>query len=150
MAHKQENKQGFADHLEKAETGAIGRALGIAGFGTQFAPEFDEEDRLADSPVTRIVTEAKPASLPNPSLNDMIKQKPANHAPATGGTEISEAQMKRYWALAKQLGWDKDDCVTNIKQQTDGQKDSPKLLTRQEYTIITAKMQAAADNKVTF
>lgn len=48
---KVETKQGFPDFLEKAETGAIGRALAIAGYGTQFAPEFDEQDRLADSPV---------------------------------------------------------------------------------------------------
>ncbi len=28
--------------LEKAETGAIGRALAVAGFGTQFSPELDD------------------------------------------------------------------------------------------------------------
>lgn len=32
----------FKDYLEKAETKAIGRALGFAGYGTMFAPEFDE------------------------------------------------------------------------------------------------------------
>lgn len=37
--------------VEKAETAAIGRALGLAGFGTQFTD--DEEDHLADSPVQR-------------------------------------------------------------------------------------------------
>ena len=53
-AHKHEDKQGFADHMEKAETGAIGRALALIGYGTQFcADEFDEGSRLADSPITR-------------------------------------------------------------------------------------------------
>src|SRR5690606_35730196 len=36
-ATKRENAKGFADHLEKAETGAIGRCLALLGFGTQFA-----------------------------------------------------------------------------------------------------------------
>lgn len=50
-ATKFENKQGFGDFIEKAETGSIGRALAIAGYGTQFAlDEFDEGDRLADAP----------------------------------------------------------------------------------------------------
>lgn len=49
--HKSEQKGRFADFLEKAETGAIGRALAVAGYGTQFEPEFDEEDRIVDSPL---------------------------------------------------------------------------------------------------
>jgi hypothetical protein len=53
-SHKFENAQGFPDFLEKSETGAIGRALALCGFGTQFcADELDEGDRLADSPVGR-------------------------------------------------------------------------------------------------
>lgn len=51
-AHKHENKQGFGDFLEKAETGAIGRALALVGFGTQFTgDELEEGERLADSPI---------------------------------------------------------------------------------------------------
>lgn len=54
QAHKMETKQGFADYLEKAETGAIGRALAMCGYGTQFTgDEFDEGNRLADAPVER-------------------------------------------------------------------------------------------------
>ncbi len=50
-AHKSETLKGFADYIEKSETGAIGRALAFCGFGTQFvADEFDEKDRLADAP----------------------------------------------------------------------------------------------------
>src|SRR5882762_7635611 len=51
---KMETAAAFADYLEKAETGAEGRALAALGFGTQFAPELDEgEDRIADAPVDR-------------------------------------------------------------------------------------------------
>ncbi|HTD18454.1 MAG TPA: hypothetical protein VK667_02885, partial [Ktedonobacteraceae bacterium] len=40
-------------YIEKAETGAIGRALAALGYGTQFAPELNEEHRIVDSPVER-------------------------------------------------------------------------------------------------
>ncbi len=52
-AHKYEDKKGFADHKEKAETGAVGRALAMVGYGTQFAPEFDEGARIVDAPIGR-------------------------------------------------------------------------------------------------
>lgn len=54
---KMEDIKGFSDFVEKAETGSIGRALGICGYGTQFAPEFDEivpgveNPRIVDSPI---------------------------------------------------------------------------------------------------
>jgi hypothetical protein len=52
-ARKKETEVGFPDYIEKAETGAIGRALAMCGYGTLQAPEFDEQDRLADSPVEK-------------------------------------------------------------------------------------------------
>lgn len=36
---------------EKCETGAIGRALALAGYGTQFAEDIDEGDDLSDAPL---------------------------------------------------------------------------------------------------
>lgn len=49
--HKREDKQHFADHLEKAEAGAIGRALAYIGYGTQFcAEDLDEGGRIVDAP----------------------------------------------------------------------------------------------------
>lgn len=53
-ATKRETKRDFSDHTEKAETGAIGRALAMLGFGTQFAiADFDEGERLADAPLNK-------------------------------------------------------------------------------------------------
>lgn len=52
-AHKSETKVGFSDFIEKAETGAIGRALAMCGFGTQFAPDLEEGERIVDAPVKK-------------------------------------------------------------------------------------------------
>ena len=53
MARKKETEIGFPDYIEKAETGAIGRALAMCGYGTLQAPDFDEQERLADMPVEK-------------------------------------------------------------------------------------------------
>lgn len=53
-AHKFEDKAGFPDYREKAETGSIGRALALIGYGTQFcADELEEGSRIADAPADR-------------------------------------------------------------------------------------------------
>jgi hypothetical protein len=54
--HKKETRGDFPDFMEKSETGSIGRALALAGFGTQFTgDELNEGNRLADAPVEVIV-----------------------------------------------------------------------------------------------
>lgn len=61
-AHKREDRQHFTDHMEKAEAGAIGRALAYCGYGTQFcADEIDEGERVVDAP------QAKPSPAANPA-----------------------------------------------------------------------------------
>lgn len=63
-AHKKETRGGFEDFIEKAETGSIGRALALMGFGTQFAAdELDEGARLADAPLP------SPNDLPSNVVN---------------------------------------------------------------------------------
>lgn len=48
-----ETANDFGDYIEKAETKAIGRALAGLGYGTQFAPDLAEGQRIVDSPVQR-------------------------------------------------------------------------------------------------
>lgn len=48
-----ESVRDFKDYMEKAETKAVGRALAMLGYGTQFAPELDEGARIVDSPVEK-------------------------------------------------------------------------------------------------
>lgn len=66
-ATKRESLRDFGDHTEKAETGAIGRALALLGYGTQFATaDLDEGDRIVDSPVAlRAPSPVKVVSMPN-------------------------------------------------------------------------------------
>lgn len=54
-ATKRETKKDFSDHTEKAETGAIGRAVTLLGYGTQFAlSDLSEGDRIIDSPLVDV------------------------------------------------------------------------------------------------
>ena len=50
--HKREHKAHFPDYEEKSLTGAVGRALLMAGYGTQYAlDELDEGERIVDAPI---------------------------------------------------------------------------------------------------
>jgi hypothetical protein len=56
-----ETPQDFKDYIEKASTKAIGRALAGLGYGTIYAIELDEGERIVDSPMGRA-----PAHAPTP------------------------------------------------------------------------------------
>lgn len=72
-ATKRESKAHFPDHTEKAETGAIGRALVELGYGTQFAlADLDEGDRLADAPVVAVKS-PKPTLVKTPVESSSFK-----------------------------------------------------------------------------
>lgn len=86
-ATKHESKKDFPDHIEKAETGAIGRALALCGFGTQFTDELDEGERIVDSPIA-----------PRSSQTSPVAPKTNSSAPL-----ISEAQLKRFHAIAGRM-----------------------------------------------
>jgi transposase-like protein len=47
-----ESARDFRDYIEKAETKAVGRALAMLGYGTQFAPEMEEGERIVDAPIS--------------------------------------------------------------------------------------------------
>jgi hypothetical protein len=94
-ALKREDLSHFPDFLEKAETGSIGRALGMLGFGTQFAPEFDElegrhEPRVVDTP--RPSTEA---SRPESTRVERTPERGAEPAtPETTQPSLAVAGLK--------------------------------------------------------
>jgi len=92
---KSEYQKNFFDYLEKAETGAIGRALSLAGYGTVQCFDMDEginEGRICDAPVTsKANPPTKPTNYPSKALEENKR---------SGERIISEAQRKRMFALS--------------------------------------------------
>ncbi len=109
-AHKYEDKQGFADFIEKAETGAIGRALALCGFGTQFcADDLDEGNRLADAPASRVTPTpftapvkpaVAPAIAPQTKLQEPVR--PFEHPKAE---DPADARRAKVLAAAHNSNW---------------------------------------------
>src|SRR5437763_15265620 len=110
---KSEKAASFADFLEKAETGAIGRALAALGYGTQFAPELDEQHRMVDAPVDRERAAAASESGGNgreaiasvrPGVNgESLDSQPANAlgaTPAQSGRHQATSQADEHMSIA--------------------------------------------------
>ena len=99
--HGSESKRDFGDFFEKAETKAVGRALAMLGYGTQFtATELDEGERIVDSPVDRAprgTTEAAQAAG-REKLDRINAQMPApmqsTSEPITGPQPATDGQKQ--------------------------------------------------------
>lgn len=96
-SHKFENVQGFPDFIEKSETGAIGRALALIGYGTQFAPDLEEGERIVDSPVS------KSAATPQEEPEEDVGSEPGDYKIDFGRKykgkklkEIPRAELESY------------------------------------------------------
>lgn len=121
-SHKTENSKGFPDFIEKAETGAIGRALALCGYGTQFcADEMDEADRVVDSPVQK------------------APEKKAERTP--GG--LTEKQIGRMFSLARDAEWSNDELKTVMVGAFDIA--SSKELNRDQYDSLCKCLEEKKD-----
>ena len=106
-----ESAKDFADYAEKASTKSLGRALLALGYGTAFAPEMDEGERVVDTPVDR--RRSAPAARVSPVATKTAPTTPAE-APATKNTAAaakgadepvaSEQQMVSIRKLCGALG----------------------------------------------
>ena len=84
-ALKTGTRKGFPDFVEKAETGAIGRAVALCGYGTEDALDLDEEGAVADSPVEH---SPAPSGSPGPKAAKAPRSAPkAATPPPTGGPD---------------------------------------------------------------
>ena len=101
-AHKSIGSKQYA--VESAETGAIGRALAIVGYGTAHCgDELEEGEEIADAPIDRVHHEpAAPEAVPGPL-----------RTPTDG---ITEKQQKRLFAISKECGWSKEDLRNYINK----------------------------------
>ena len=116
---KSEKAASFPDYIEKAETGAIGRALAALGYGTQFTgDEFDERHRIVDAPVpdngqrgngTPERRQANAQNIPAASVKKSVHTTAASEgAPATDKKEsealATEQQLASIRKLCQYLG----------------------------------------------
>lgn len=109
---KSEKAASFPDYIEKAETGAIGRALAALGYGTQFAPELSEEHRIVDSPVDRQPVTSH-GNGQNGSMNGAAngsKSPAAEDATAS----VTEQQLSSIHKLCEYLGKSEPENVAAI------------------------------------
>jgi hypothetical protein len=79
--------------IEKAETAAISRALGHAGYGSQFGGDEDDSDHLAESPTAR-----KPAPKVTPKASGKTTPQAFNKETATVFTN--------HWYTTEMLSYD--------------------------------------------
>lgn len=132
-----ETKSDFGDYLEKAETKAIGRALGALGFGTQFCgDEFDEGARIVDSPQS--IRSPQPivrrGQRPDPNVYD-DQHDPPRSIPVNkdGEVLVTPGQVARMMALMKKHNFKQSDAISIIEQQTEA-------LGREPFSIKTDEL----------
>ena len=97
---KSEKAASFPDFIEKAETGAIGRALAALGYGTQFTgDEWEEAHRIVDSPVERQSSTTSSTTTERSSAAVNSENGTSNTVP--GATEQQIASIRK---LREHLG----------------------------------------------
>ncbi len=112
-ATKSERAASFADYIEKAETGAIGRALAMLGYGTQFTgDELNEEHRIVDAPVDRGTPSTDSNGYGHKPLASMRPAAAGNNSKANGAateenaadTPATDQQLTSIRKLCQHLG----------------------------------------------
>jgi hypothetical protein len=144
---KSEKAASFPDYIEKAETGAIGRALAALGYGTQFAPDLDEQHRIVDAPVDRsmpandgngdgrkpIASVQSAAVRSNDKANGTTVNEGAADAPAT------DQQLASIRKLCQHLGKPEPE-----HPETMGYQDAKALITQLSHEYNEQKQQRKA------
>ncbi len=96
-ARKMQTAKGFPAYMEKAETGAVGRALSFLGYGTQFAIELEDDEPadIDDEDPNDLSTLSDSPIDPKKTIDVSIpKPKSANAAQPQSKGEITFGQFK--------------------------------------------------------
>ena len=135
----------FGDYIEKAETKAIGRALGALGFGTQFTYDFDEGSHhdgtpnIVDSPAGRQQPQPQPQISHTYPFETHYSGTQTNGQPAaTPGDAPTERQWKYMHELADKGGMDGETFNAWIVQKFNKPKGD---LTRKEVSSIIDELK---------
>lgn len=133
--HNVEDKQGFGDFMQKAETGAIGRALAAAGFGTMAALD-EGPDNVIDSPVDRRLV-AK-GWKPEPELS-------AEGQPLGYPCEVCNCDVDYQTAGASRRKFNgKVFCIPHGREMMEGMKAQGALACQDCGQVITEKVASAS------
>ncbi len=104
---KSETPQGFPDYIEKAESSAIGRALAFCGYGTQFAEELEEGDRLADAPLNPAKPPQSAPAATSPKIDVVTPSLVEDLRKATKEElGLTESDLKAVLKSFNVQGWD--------------------------------------------
>jgi len=99
-----ESAKDFGDFAEKASTKSLGRALLALGYGTAFAPEMDEGERVVDAPVERKRTSARSTSEPVARPVPAAASTPAQRNTPAAEPMATEQQLRSISKLCEALG----------------------------------------------
>jgi len=137
--HGSEAAKDFADYIEKAETKAVGRALAALGYGTQFAPEFDEGERLVDAPVDRSQAQAAEKPKAHPGTEHLTNGDGSPAFPAKDAMPQAPT-LTEIWDLFSKLY--KPERWETFKQMALGQKVANEQLTEDDRVKLWDKLSS--------
>lgn len=127
QATKTETPAGFADFVEKAETGAVGRALALCGYGTQFATELEEAERIVDAP------QAPRAQINPAPVSSLARLAVAANPEALGDYLLRFGKFKGK-KLAEIGAHDLDNYLQWLKKEkVAGEDDSPAMVAIEKF-----------------
>lgn len=105
-----ESVKDFTDYIEKASTKSLGRALLALGYGTAFAPEMDEGERVVDAPVERRPAAARrgaatTAASAAPRRQSIIRETPVQEpvAEAAVGASVEPPATEQQMVSIRKL-----------------------------------------------
>lgn len=140
----------FRNYVEKAETQAIGRALALAGFGTQFCDDLDDSETVADSPVSGNGKKSRNSNgagkqINGSTLNGNHQAASTAKSPVNVGSETRNVALLYKAAAQKGLSREETDLIVLYKYQ----KDNASQLNDDEFSEMLNGIQKTPAERLT-